>query len=437
MKNISWILMAMALVFIFTGCGDTTTNFDDDNLNNGRVIGTIHGIVTDGADNERLENVEVTWVVDGVLKSTTTDALGYYSIMNLNSGNYEITFYQNTTSRAGYAVSHVLMVIPDLDAIGIVDIATGDDFHYSETHNVNMFALNAGVTGSVNATVNNVLIPDLVDVTVIADFIGWGVSPNEYVTTTDADGVYSFAGIPSTGTVQIRIDSFSDGTYVYGSDQRVVDLIPGLVVNEPAFYMTPAAENLVIVAHNLVPNFPVDSNLELTLNRPVIAEETEITLSRPAAPDVYLSSINWTSDCHVVIDPSVILQLNAVYILTINGTTVNGNAFTVAMNIQTQNGIEVESTNIEQYDGYAEIAPNGTIIINFTEAVNVTALQNLINLAGDPAPSTIWSNSNKTLTLPAPVGGYTTANINLAFTYYSVLAPNDNVQEVYNINITQ
>ena len=76
-------LSLILTILLLVGCDDSVTNNYPDTDTNGRVIGTVHGVVTDANTNTRLNSAKVTTVVDGDILSTITDSLGYYAITNL------------------------------------------------------------------------------------------------------------------------------------------------------------------------------------------------------------------------------------------------------------------------------------------------------------------------------------------------------------------
>lgn len=64
-------------MFFLTGCEtDNSVTYSDED----RVVGTLHGVVTDAADNARMLDVTVTVVQKGAIFTTETDELGYYIV---------------------------------------------------------------------------------------------------------------------------------------------------------------------------------------------------------------------------------------------------------------------------------------------------------------------------------------------------------------------
>ncbi|OQX71509.1 MAG: hypothetical protein B6D62_01840, partial [Candidatus Cloacimonas sp. 4484_275] len=159
MRKIIWGGFLLTILLFF-GCAKLTSTQDMENENNGRVIGTIHGVVFDANTNEFLANISISWSVNGKIKTTTTNSVGYYSITNLSPGNYELTF--------------------TLDQIGIDDIPTEEDFYFTVNDDIFLFGKTSGVEGTVYKIIDNETIEPAEGVTVIADFRDYDISPAEY-----------------------------------------------------------------------------------------------------------------------------------------------------------------------------------------------------------------------------------------------------------------
>ena len=101
----------LAILFL-VGCEENTEPKDEGIQ--GRVIGSIHGVVTDANTNARLEGIVATTIVDGESVSDTTDNLGYYTLTELSSGSFEISF----SGVSDYAVSRTTVTIPLIQQMG-------------------------------------------------------------------------------------------------------------------------------------------------------------------------------------------------------------------------------------------------------------------------------------------------------------------------------
>ena len=112
-----------------------------------RVYGTVHGLVTDYNNSERIENVTVTWGYDGSILSTITDQTGYYILSDLHPGDYEISF-----NKGNYAIGRINITIPTIDEIGPdweAEMDIGDGYYISKTFDIRLYSLNASVSGII------------------------------------------------------------------------------------------------------------------------------------------------------------------------------------------------------------------------------------------------------------------------------------------------
>ncbi len=99
MKSKLVLIFCLVAICLITGCDKKEFTYDELFVD-GRVIGSINGVVSDAATNSRLANILVTWVAKGGIYTTRTNDLGYYGITNLDPGHYEITF----SDIEGYAI---------------------------------------------------------------------------------------------------------------------------------------------------------------------------------------------------------------------------------------------------------------------------------------------------------------------------------------------
>ncbi len=429
MKATLRLITLLAVLSLLFACTETTTsNYEAGNENDGRVIGSIHGVVSDANDNSRMANITITYAVRGVVYTTKTNDLGYYAINNLPSGNYEITFSGNDD----YAIARSNIIIPDLEDIGISDIPTDEDFEYSITRDRVLHTLDATVNGSVMAFVENQEIEDLTGIRLIADFGVFDLAPDCYATYTDIDGVFSFSNLPSTAEFTLRIDSWTDGSHTFKAQAFDVYPVAQGVLNMNPILLEVIDEEVNVIADNL-DNFPITDTIELTFDQAIDPENFVVELTNQTNGAVDISQIEWTSSTHVTIDPDEALLLDHEYNFTVQGKTVNANPFDWSAEFITQPGIMIESTNMELYDGYYQITPNQSIVINFSEQVLIGYVDNLLDISDYPAPVMSWSNNNTTLTIQPPSGGYNVGNITVDLEFYSVLAIYDSVTKFYTV----
>jgi hypothetical protein len=412
-------IMAVAALFLMTGCTeDTSVNYSDSVI---KVVGTLHGVVTDAANNARMEGVTVTVVQKDKIFTTTTDALGYYIVKSLWSGYYEATFTMN-----GFAVARSTGYIPTEAEV----YDSKADINQVEVLDMDLFALTAGLTGKIYKVIDNGNIVAASGVTVIADFDHFDLSPDEYTTTTNASGVYSFTNLPSAPMVSIRTLPYNDGTYSFDPILSSAGLIPGVTVTAQDMGLMITEAPVFVLTHNMQDGFLIGGNIVMTFNKAIDPNTFRVYLGQAKTE---ITSIVWTnSNTTVTINPDEDLILDTTYELWYEGKSIDGNSFGYSHEFDTQSGIEILKTNLEVYDEYYRIANNQAIIIEFTESVNTSATGNMLVIWDSNTwnPYTVtgsWSNNNKTLTIPAPAGNYAVGEIFIQIRYFSSLAEYDNV----------
>ena len=433
MKSKLIFISTMIMLLMLAGCGDNITKIYGNGETDGRVIGTIHGIVTDANTNERLVNVDVTWLDEDEIKTTATNTLGYYFITDLSPGDYELTFSGNED----FAVGRIMVTIPTLEEIGVTNVPTDEDFYHTEIQDMEMYQLNAGLTGTIYTIIDDENIALAFGVTVIADFENWDISPEEYTATTGINGIFFFENLPSTPEVVLRTLPYTDSTYSFEVVELDLVLFPDVIVTAPNIFLNIVDDPPFIVENNFDnDDFSIFDAIEITFNKAIEANSFEVELYSDIANPVEFESIIWITDASVIITPDEDLLLATIYTLNLAGCSVDGNFFDFnGLQFETQPGIAIESTNLEVYDNYYEIAPMGTIIIEFTEEVDIYNGLNVLTITGYPA-AYVWSNNNKTLSIANPAGGYTN-NFILEITYYSTLASYDFVNKIYTVNLIQ
>lgn len=361
--SLSFILTILLLV----GCDNSVTNNYPDLDTDGRVIGTIHGVVTDENTNDRLDSVQVTTVDNGEILSTITDNLGYYAITNLSPGDYEISY----SGKSDYAVGIVTVTIPTLQQIGITDHPTNEDFHHTENQDMDLYGLNAGLTGLVYTVVDNENTSLASDVTLIADFAKYDISPDEYIVKTNSEGAFSFTGLPSTPSVSIRSMPFNDGTYDYSVQTATVSLIPNGTASAGNIFLQIASAEPFIVQNNFEnDDFGLTENLSMTFSKVMKTNSFEIEIASTYGNVEFEAT--WSNDITLTIDPYVALQANESYYLSLSGISQDNNSFTVNFSFETQEGIEFVWTNLERLDGvFDEFVVSSDIEITFTMEVDL------------------------------------------------------------------
>ncbi len=188
-----------------------------------RVVGTISGVVRDGFDNTSLEDVLVTWVIDGAAGSDTTDANGYFNVPDrLLTGYYSFTY-----TKDGYAVISQEVYIPSFEELkGDQDIYPGD-MVYMEALTI----LSPPLTSSLEGTVR-VVEPGTNDTVEVAEVIielhlSDEIVPDSLSDTTDDVGFYGFVSIPTADSLTLTTRSFVHGQQTYEAAGTVLYLMPG------------------------------------------------------------------------------------------------------------------------------------------------------------------------------------------------------------------
>jgi len=398
---------------LFTGAcstDDSVTNANEQRNVDGRVLGMVHGVVTDAANNAQLPGVVVMTAVNGQVVTTTTNAGGYYAFSNLPSGDYVITF--DFQERAGkviadaYAVGRVYEEIPMLEDIGIVDQPNSRDFPYSVERNVSLYPLVAGMTGKVFKSPDPEHAGPAGAVTVIADFSNYDLSEDQYTTTTDATGNYVFTSLPATYSVQVRTLPFNDGEHSFGGGWTwtTIYLAAGASVVADNIVVGITGGTPIIVANNFrADNVGLTDNLELTFSEPM---QTETFVAELYGPWGAVDTENtWTSDgLNLVINPYASLRAGEDYQLHLAGLSQQLITFNDNPTFGTVPAIQLGHTNLELVDGQMVNFPvDGNIEVTYTEAVDLTLIGTSINLSvnGNPVAiaTSLMTGNNKTVVI--------------------------------------
>ena len=188
-----------------------------------RTIGTINGVVRDGFDNASLENVLVTWVIDGTAGSDATGLNGYFLVSDrLFTGYYMLTY-----TKDGYAVISQNAYVPSFEELrGDLDIYPGD-MAYVEALTIPLPPLTSSLDGTVR-----VVEPGTNDTVEVAEVIvdlhlNDDIVPDQLSDTTDAVGFYSFTDVPTADTLTVATRLFVHGMQTYEAVDTVLYLMPG------------------------------------------------------------------------------------------------------------------------------------------------------------------------------------------------------------------
>jgi len=392
MKSKAIIFSMMLVILILAGCTEHSFDSIEPELANGRVIGSIHGIITDYVTNTRFDSAQVliSWVVDGKINSTTNDHLGYYIITDLPSGEYDLTFY----GTSDYAVTKIHVSVPTLWEIVDCCGPTNKDYPYSVTENVRLFQKNADLTGTVYKKEDNQNIELAENVTVIADlsyghelFEHYSISPEQYTTTTNAEGVFNFFDLPCLPTIQLRTMPYSDQYYSYAVLDTSIELIPNGTKNAGNLILHIAPALPFIVRNNFigVNNFALLDDIEATFSKVMETASFEAVLKRVEKYDKYCecqydddysdtcavieSNVTWTDDIQIFIDPIVPLEAGWEYMVCMKGISQDKNPFSEMFTFRTIRGIEFVSTNLERAQEFYDLfSVSSNIEVTFSMA---------------------------------------------------------------------
>ena len=387
-NKIKIFISSICIALLVTGC-DVDQNLGGDEAvrhneyTDGRVIGTIHGVVKAAYTNARLKDIVVTTTVKGEIYWVFTNDVGHYAITNLSPGNYELTF----SGSDGYAIMTANENIPTLSQIGVTDMATSEDFHYTATQDMSLYSLNAGLTGTVYTKQDdeNTTLAGA-GVTVIANFEEV-FSPSWYSAVTDSDGVYSFSNLPADD-VDIMILPFNDGTYDYDMSYNDADLFPGLTItNDPIILQIATAEPFILTNNFENDDFGLTESLTMTFSKTMDASSFDITLSGEG--EVVFES-SWTNDITLTIDPLVSLQANTTYSLSLSGDSQDNNSYSGNLNFVTEDSEIADTTAPAQVTGFA-VDEEG----DWTADYNTTSITFKWNTVDGADGYIIWASDNQ------------------------------------------
>jgi len=383
-NKIKIFISSIFIAFLVTGC-DVKQNLgggeESDDYTDGRVIGTIHGVVKAAHSGARLKDIVVTTTVKGEIHWVFTNDVGHYAITNLSPGNYELTF----SGSDGYAIMSAEENIPTLQEVGVTNMATSEDFHYTTTQDMSLYSLNAGLTGTVYTKQDdeNTTLAGA-GVTVIANYEE-AFSPSWYSAVTDSNGVYNFSNLPADETNIITMP-FSDGTYDYNiAFDEGVDLIPGeTVTSDPIILQIATAEPFILTNNFENNDFGLTESLTMTFSKTMDASSFDITLSS----ELFVSS--WTNDITLTIDPLVTLQASTTYSLSLSGESQDNNSFSASLSFITESSQIADTTAPAQVTGFA-VDEEG----DWTADYNTTSITFKWNTVDGADAYIVWASDNQ------------------------------------------
>ncbi len=413
-------------------------------LANGRVTGTVHGLIYDNTTQSLFGSgdVTVTWVVDGATESTVTDSLGYYIITDLPPGDYTIHFIHSSV----YAVGQIVVHVPTLEEILYSTGSFGSppptdkDYDHTISQDITLYKKNAGIQGTVYKKESDQLTSPAAGVTVIADHDtddhdSYNIHPDSYSTVTNSSGFFSFDSLPSTPDVNIVTLPYNDGTNEYACYERTEILCRNQTRTMDDIILTINSPEPFISQNNFfnVHNFPLTDNLTCTFSKTMHASSFKYSLYHGGTH--VECDTTWSHNISLTIDPGVDLLPNTNYTLTLYGESTDEHNFYLDTMFTTQNGIEFISTNLERIEGlYDKFPVDQDIILSFSMEVNINH-PDLMLYIEDSDNNPIYLNTpslssdSKTITLSHPNTLEPEQEYTLSYDVYSTIL-GDHVSDI-------
>ncbi len=410
------LVLFAALLAILGAYGCNEDNVYNPDINtDGRVIGTIQGVVTDGADATLLAGIEVSTTVRGEHVTTVTDATGHYAFTNLDPGAYLLTF-QEVAKGAGdpHTTMYGHAQIPTLeDLSGIMDVPTDADFPYEIEANMEMFPLVGTAQGYVYVQTDDQTMVPAAGCTVVADFLDptvntshtWGtvqIADNEWTATTDEMGHYSFTGLPAGTYGEARTMSFSyDGMNYQPLTGWNLDLRGGDYVVDNFVFDEVSSFYLANQNWDNDVYFPPAGSFTGTFSKAVDPATFTAVLTQYGT--ILPTTVTWTDDMTFVVDPANELEPDTQYNLEIAAWSTDGNTYNSDWYIYTVGTVEpaVASTN---FADSMTFPVDGNLEFNFNMPMDPASVVVTFNdKVGDIVFDATWNADNTMLTIDPDV----------------------------------
>ena len=428
---IAFLSSIALLMVIFSGCEnptDVTTTFTAPG--SAYLVGFIHGIVRDAVTMQPITNVQIHYDAGNGYQTVTTNSQGYYSIDYLDIGTYDLVCTIADTDYVGSSLQVVVSFETGPD--DTVYVGNGTYYLYF-AEDILLYPRTSGLTGQVFAVVDAENSPPAQGAVVEADFSDWMVYPALYTTTVNSSGTFSFANLPSTPNVDIRVLPFTYEGIDFGSEVRNnIALENSASVSMAAILLDPVAIAPVVISNNFVAgNVPLDQNLILTFSVEMNPNETEVTLT--GSSGVIPCYLSWdASYLTLTIDPTLLFIPDFQYRLDIASQSAAGAPYTHTFLFNTLAGIEVFTSNIYEYEGIErhDFGINESITITFTIAADPNNPNNGFHLTQLPAlpiaVAPLWSSDSTQVTITPTAFLLHDTHYRVDVTVYSTM-PNDHV----------
>ncbi len=398
------ILFGIALFAI--GCQDKlSTNIStNEGLYNGRIVGTLHGIVKTHDTSKPMADVEVLYVNEGMNQRTFTDINGYYRCDNLRESSYTITFLSSDTTYA--------------DMFEIIEIAYDSvdahpstvDYNVVISRNIDMYPLTAGLHGFVYANKDfEETVPASGAEIRISDFEG--ILNADYSTFTSDNGHFSFVDLPAVPSATLTVLPWENDGVRYKHVTLPIETIAGGSIELNNIQITPTPSDVIVLTNNFANgNFPVDGNIEIGFSRPLLEDSWSVQFTRNEVEIPVISSLDQSART-LSIDPTVVLRTGSIYSLHIRGRDINFGEFEYGpISLVTEFGIALESTNLSQADGVIrnDVGLDEKITFTFTRQIDTENFNTQVIIQRDDVDVlSNWTFSEDGVTLEvSPEGSF-------------------------------
>ncbi len=394
------------------GCNEDNV-YNADTNTDGRVIGSIHGAVHDGADGTLLPGVQVTTNVRGTTLTTTTDAVGHYAFTNLDPGTYVLTFVFPAAKdvQAAYTTVTGEAYVPTLDALpGILDVPTDANFPYEVDGNVEMFPLIGSTEGYVMIQTDASTQVPAVGTVVVADFLypsdnttdlsSLMIADNEWTATTDDAGHYAMTGLPTGTNGNLRTLPYMYNDTVFNSMSTDLDMREGgNWLAQPMVFS--AYGGVYLVSQNFDNNVPFapDGSFVATFSVPMDPATFTATVDGDAMKSLLPINVSWSGNT-VTVDPVNDLISGDIVRLTLAGWSLDGETYSsswTSINIVDEVGPSVIATN---FSGSNTFLVDGNLEMTFNMAMDPASFE-ITFLSGQFDVS--WNADNTVLTIDPEV----------------------------------
>ncbi len=399
-------MLLLGLLLLVAGCpeGDSLLVEADGDYHDGRVRATVHGTVMANDTQTPIQGVQVIYSLNNETIETTTDANGYYESALLTEGQYVFTF---NSPDADYASWQEMVNVVYGQA---QQVPSQEDFIQNIGRNVFLFRTDAGVKGYVYAQMND-------EETVVAEGAVVrvmnlaGIVNQDYSDTTDADGFFMIDELPAVAGAQLLVLPWENDDVEFAPTTRNIQLTQGATVTVNPVVVLPNAGGVMVLSNNFANgDVAADQSFDLVFNRPILEDELNVVLTRINSGTTISTTVTVDPTMlQVTVQPVVPLQLSQFYRLDVDGTTVDFQDFDFSWNFTTEDGIMLESHNLEIADGIPrEFELTEAAEFTFNIPVDPNNLGNVVEVQrGGTDVLVTWNltNDNKTLEVE-PVGSY-------------------------------